>query len=66
MLLFVKEAKYLGEYKRYGHGLLLPHNPPIVEVPWLIIEKETEKVVEHSEKDALKDKIRTLKRIKKI
>lgn len=38
ILITADHGEYLGENRRYGHGLV-PRRPPIVDVPWLISEK---------------------------
>jgi len=36
ILIISDHGEYLGEYGRCGHGIV-PRHPPIIEVPWLII-----------------------------
>jgi len=65
ILITADHGEYLGENGRYGHGLV-PRRPPIVEVPWLIIEKEESKQREVSDKELIKERIKRLRRTGKI
>lgn len=65
ILITADHGEYLGEYRRYSHGLV-PRRPPIVEVPWLLIEKEKSKQKEVSDKEIIKERIKRLKRTKKV
>ena len=65
ILITADHGEYLGENGRYGHGLV-PRRPPIVEVPWLIIENEKSRERIVSEKETLKDRIKMLKRTENI
>ena len=66
ILITADHGEYLGENGRYGHGFKVPRRPPIVEVPWLIIEKEKSKEREDSDKEIIKERIKRLKRTKKV
>ena len=65
ILITADHGEYLGENGRYGHGLV-PRRPPIVEVPWLIIEKKESKQREVSDKELIKERIKRLRRTGKI
>lgn len=65
ILITADHGEYLGENRRYGHGLV-PRHPPIVEVPWLIIEKEKSKQKEVGDKEIIKERIKMLKKIGKV
>lgn len=61
ILITADHGEYLGENGRYGHGLV-PRRPPIVEVPWLMIEKEKSKEREVGNRELIKGRIKMLKR----
>ncbi len=65
ILITADHGEYLGEYGRYGHGLV-PRRPPIVEVPWLIIEKEKTNQREVNERKTIKERIKRLKKTGKV
>ena len=65
ILITADHGEYLGENGRYGHGLV-PRRSPIIEVPWLIIEKEKSKQREVSDKEIIKERIKMLKKIGKV
>ena len=69
ILITADHGEYLGENRRYGHGLLWPRRPPNTEVPWLIIEKNKSAQGferENYEKMLIRERIKNLKSKRKI
>ena len=60
ILVTADHGEYLGEHGKYGHGLV-PRYPPIIEVPWLIIEENKPKQKKVIEKEIIKERIKGLK-----
>jgi hypothetical protein len=64
ILITADHGEYLGENRRYGHGLV-PRHPPIIEVPWLIIEGNRPKRKKIIEREIIKERIERLKKMGK-
>jgi hypothetical protein len=64
ILITADHGEYLGENRRYGHGLV-PRHPPIIEVPWLIIEGNRPKREKIIEREIIKERIERLKKMGK-
>lgn len=61
ILITSDHGEYLGENGIYGHGFK-PRKSPIIEVPWLVMEKSNLERKSISEKEKIKEKIRILKK----
>jgi membrane-anchored protein YejM (alkaline phosphatase superfamily) len=64
ILITADHGEYLGENRRYGHGLV-PRHYPIIEVPWLVIEENKPKREKNIEREIIKERIERLKKMGK-